>query len=394
LRYDCIILGDVTPEELPPAERIRLEKYVGERGGTLVMLAGKRSMPMQFLVDPRPGMDLDPIQRLLPLTNVQPVSAPNGFPVTLTGEGRLMPFLRLEPSGDLSAERWAKLPDHYWGIVGKAKEGAVPLASFRPRDAKEGVSERENALFVRQNFGFGRVLFVGLDSTWRWRYKTGDLYHHRFWGQVIRWAATDRPLIAGNEHIRFGTREPGYRQDQDIEFLVRLGEKVRKPTGESLIGTRIIRLPTKEGEKEQVVGLVPLTPNEYRPRELTGVTRDLPPGNYAMELVLPDLVDQLTSLSGSDPTKQRANFKIYPPDNAELVDLSPNVSLLEEIAERSGGKVYYVDQLTQLVERIAAQSVTRDKQDVQKLWQSWWTLILFVLLITMEWGLRKWAGLP
>ena len=74
--------------------------------------------------------------------------------------------------------------------------------------------------------------------------------------------------------------------------------------------------------------------------------------------------------------------------------MSPNVLLLEEIAERSGGKVYYVDQLTQLVERIAAQSVTRDKQDVQKLWQSWWTLILFVLLITMEWGLRKWAGLP
>ena len=33
--FDCIILGDVGVEQLPLAERKRLEKYVAERGGTL-----------------------------------------------------------------------------------------------------------------------------------------------------------------------------------------------------------------------------------------------------------------------------------------------------------------------------------------------------------------------
>ncbi|HZT83366.1 MAG TPA: vWA domain-containing protein, partial [Gemmataceae bacterium] len=44
--YDCVVLGDVSPEQLPRADRKRLEKYVGERGGTLVILAGKRFMPL------------------------------------------------------------------------------------------------------------------------------------------------------------------------------------------------------------------------------------------------------------------------------------------------------------------------------------------------------------
>ena len=46
-----------------------------------------------------------------------------------------------------------------------AKPGAVPLA-YGPDQAVEGkkVSERErqNGVIVRQNYGFGRVLFVGL----------------------------------------------------------------------------------------------------------------------------------------------------------------------------------------------------------------------------------------
>src|SRR5262249_1537254 len=46
--YDCIILGDVTPDHLPMPERVRLENYVAERGGTLVFLAGKRAMPQAF----------------------------------------------------------------------------------------------------------------------------------------------------------------------------------------------------------------------------------------------------------------------------------------------------------------------------------------------------------
>src|SRR5262249_60166206 len=103
-------------------------------------------------------------------------------------------FLRLESTRESSAERWAELPWHYWAMGGDAKPGAEALAFVA--DDKAGAAdskgERGNALFARQPYGFGRVLFIGLDSTWRWRYRTGDLYHHRLWGQVIRWAAAEK----------------------------------------------------------------------------------------------------------------------------------------------------------------------------------------------------------
>ena len=47
----------------------------------------------------------------------------------------------------------------------------------------------------------GKVLFVGLDSTWRWRYKAGDTYHHRFWGQLVTdWAHVPMPKLAPAPH--------------------------------------------------------------------------------------------------------------------------------------------------------------------------------------------------
>src|SRR5262249_34452163 len=64
--YDCIILGDVSPEQLPPAERSRLEKYVSERGGTLVLVAGKRWMPLGFPEFEVNGQ-ADPLRKLLPI---------------------------------------------------------------------------------------------------------------------------------------------------------------------------------------------------------------------------------------------------------------------------------------------------------------------------------------
>src|SRR5262249_13659023 len=158
--------------------------------------------------------------------------------------------------------RWAEFQPHYWGVVGRAKPGAVPLASFGegPAEAKKDRKDaddrdRENALVVRQHYGFGRVLFVGIDSTWRWRYKTGDVYRHRFWGQAIGGAAWDKPLVAGNEFLRFGTHEPVFSQGQEVEVVVRLAEGVGPLAPDALAGARILR-QADVGAGERAVALV------------------------------------------------------------------------------------------------------------------------------------------
>ncbi len=295
MAYDCIILGDVSAEQVGRTEREKLEKYVSERGGTLVLLAGKRSMPMEFL---REG---DPFSKMLPISNPKIVKTDAGFRLTLTAEGLQTGFLRMEPNAGESAETWSHLPPHYWAISGRAKTGAVTLAYVpqvnMPTDpAAARDVERNNALIVRQNFGFGKVVYVGIDSTWRWRFKKGDLYNHRFWSQVIRWAASDRALVAGNEFVRFGSREPVYRADEEVEMVARLGDKVKKLGPEALAGARLIRKP-KPGAEESI-GLMPLKPHPVIPREYDGAQANLPPGEYDVELVIPDIEDKLNGPDG------------------------------------------------------------------------------------------------
>jgi hypothetical protein len=390
---DCIILGDTTPEQLPLAERIRLEKYVADRGGTLVVLAGKRSMPLAFLDKEKGGGEEDPLVKLLPIEQPRVVNPVAGFPISLTQEGKLTPFLQMDPEAEQSEARWAELPRHFWGVIGKAKPGATTLAYFQDDEEapkKASQREKEQALIVRQNYGFGRVLYVGLDSTWRWRYKVGDTYHHRFWGQAIRWAASDKPLVAGNEFLRFGTQEPVYRQGQEVDVIVRLAEEAGNLAPDAVAGARLLR-PNGEA-----AALVPLKRRESQPRVLEGKVRDLPPGQYAIELAIPELADKLRGPPGPDgqPGKLQAGFTVLPPDGEEMVELATNWPLLEEIAAKSGGKVFTPENATDLMELLKKQAVQHAEHSEFRLWQWWGTLVVFLVLLTLEWVARKWAGLP
>jgi hypothetical protein len=390
--FDCIILGDVTPEQLPLADRLRLEKYVADRGGTLVLVAGKRAMPLAF---PEVGADgeADPLRKLLPIESPRVASLVDGFPITLTQEGRETKFLELDPETGKSEEHWAALPRHYWGVIGQAKPGAMPLAFLPDGGDPKSVGEREKqqALIVRHNYGFGRVLFVGLDSTWRWRYKVGDTYHHRFWGQAIRWAAADKPLVAGNDFLRFGTPQPVYRQGQEVEIVTRLHENLGALKPDLLAGARILR-QGKPGEKEEAVALVPLGKRPAQPRVLEGRLRDLPAGQYAIELVIPDLADKLIAPDGAKPL--RASFTLLPPDSTEMIDLETKWPLLEELAVKSGGKVFTAEEAAELMKLLAGQTVAHTEHYEQRLWQWWVMLALVVTLLSIEWVGRKLAGLP
>jgi len=397
--YDCIILGDVAPEQLPLPERVRLEKYVGDRGGTLVVLAGKRSMPLGFGGADAGGAEGDPLLRLLPIEQPQVVRPTEGFPVTLTYEGKNTPFLQMEPEPDKNEQRWSEFPRHYWGVVGKVKPGGTPLA-YVTDGAGGGKKEeadraKERGLIVRHNYGFGRVLFVGIDSTWRWRYRTGDTYHHRFWGQAIRWAAADKPLVTGNEFVRFGTRDAVYRHGQDVDLVVRLAEEAGPLAPDAIAAARILRL--KDGKDgEESVALVPLGRREAQARVLEGKLRDLPAGHYAVELVVPDLGDKLNgpAADGQPAKKLRATFSVTPPDGEEMVELAKNYPLLEELAAKSGGQVFAAENTAGLVEALTKRAVTREDRAENRLWQWWVTLVLVLSLLTVEWVGRKLAGLP
>ena len=66
---------------------------------------------------------------------------------------------------------------------------------------------------------------------------------------------------------------------------------------------------------------------------------------------------------------------------------------LERIAAATGGRVLELDQLESEFATIRDRSVQIPDDVVETLWDSKLVLMLFVLMISMEWGLRKAFGL-
>lgn len=387
-RYDAIVLGDVAPNQLPLADRERLDRYVSERGGTLIVIAGKKAMPFAYL---RPSLEQDPIRKLLPIESGRAVAPVSGFAVNLTPEGRLASFLQLAATPEANDEQWSDLPRHFWGFVGRVKPGASVLACDRD-PVNENAADpdgwaKDHALISRHNVGFGRVLLIGLESTWRFRMRTGDALHHRFWGQVIRWAAADQPLIVGNSTVRFGPRRAVVPQGDEAEIGVRwldASRPLREPAA-----VRVWR--RNVGAAEELVATAPVQPLEARPRELEARIGNLQPGEYAAELIVPDRTAELP-MSGGAPI--RAAFRIKPRESPERDDLSGNQDLLEQLAAQTGGRVVAPDQAADLVANLARQTVTRDTVHEWNAGRSWLLLALVLTLLGTEWTVRKLAGLP
>jgi hypothetical protein len=380
--YDGVLLGDVEADQLVNKEKQHvswdwLEKYIAEEGGTLVIMAGKRGMPMAHL------QENNPIRKLLPIKNPAEVNDKEGFRLTLTADGERAWFLQLAETQAINRFRWQTLPAHYWCISGEAKPGAEVLAE-----------QNGKPVIVRQNYGFGRVLFLGIDSTWRWRFRFGDLYHHKFWGQVAQWAASDRLLPTQNAAgtIRFGTREPTFRFGAPIEVVVRATEAVKKLGPNSLKGVKVFKLGDAE---PKLVSVVPLNLSEFSPRMLLGPLKELPPGQYAVELEIPEWAEHLQGGIGPDGRVMplRSQFEVLPPENEELVELSADVPLLQTIAEATKGEVFPAEDYEKLLRKLDSQTATIDQRTEYPARTSWWTLTLVVLLLGCEWALRKWVGL-
>ena len=125
------------------------------------------------------------------------------------------------------------------------------------------------------------------------------------------------------------------------------------------------------------------------------------PGRYALELTVSDAAFATRLLgpqqAGAAAGKLRSTFTVAPPETAEMLHLETNEPLLQELAHVSGGRVFHATDAAELVSVLSQQEAPQQAETDRtehKLWQSWWTLLLFLGLVTAEWVGRKWAGLP
>ncbi|MEX0716763.1 MAG: hypothetical protein WD066_09255 [Planctomycetaceae bacterium] len=383
---DLVIIGDVAPHEMPEEAWRLLDKYVADAGGTLVLLAGKRHFPLAYRSEV--------VDRLVPVVNLRPldiggrqaIAAPTerGFRLEPTADGLRQEMLQLDPEEERNRRIWGEFPGHMWGLLGEAKRGATVLA--RAVEVGQGGAlddERRSAVIVHQQYGLGQVLWLGIDSTWRWRHRAGDEHHHRFWAQIGRWAAESK-ASATSEHVRLVVARTDIEEGEDAVIEARFTRDLerRHPRAKA---TAVLRRADAD-PNDPPFQTLELAPVAHKPLSREGRAVSLAAGTYKVELLIE---------GANGAGKELSSFLyVHRRQTAELSDLSANRDLLMQFGIASGGRMFYPDELARLPPLLRSPELTQTLREETPLWDHWTLMLVFFGLLTIEWVVRKLNGLP
>ena len=409
-KFDVIILGDLDDSVLTDEVVEEIKYCVEQRGALLVLIAGPRAMPHRI----RNATLRDMMPVLFEESDLPCDTPPEGaFHLRLAPAGRGHMAMRQSSSSFENEQIWNDLPPLYWrhAVLG-VKPGAEVLAYAEPEGtlgaesvARLAVQDMQadpdaavrrlsemreaqaaNSLVVARAYGHGKVLQLNTDRTWRLRYRVGDTRHHQFWGQVLRWGAGDK-LRAGNTFVRIGTDQLRYTptdrvtvqarfQDLDFNSMDDLDPEVRiyDASGERLLRTAELKFREDsngfyEGELEPFAD----------------------PGAYVVRV---SCEEAARALGGEFPRGLQTRFVVVTSKRpAEFVNVSASFDVANRLARATGGVAVPPSRFAEALSNYGEGSrVMHDRAEIT-LWDNAALLALLFVLLTVEWILRKRAGL-
>jgi hypothetical protein len=369
-KYDVYLIGDLDATAFRGAELQDLAEAVN-RGAGLMMLGG-------FHTFGAGGYFATPLDKLLPVV-MEPLERQRPDDATLRTDLHLPAPARLRPTPELGLLHFALI------LAGTRKDNEAqwkklpPLDDpYRFRGVKEGAfvlaDDGQGAPLLVQS-GTNRVLAFAGYSTWRWSMRGFGPLHKRFWRQVVLWLAGRDEAPEGNVWVKLEKRR--FAPGEPVVFTA----GANGPSGEPLKDADYeLQLVGRDGRRQPL-------PYDVKGSQIGGTFRETQEaGDYAIEVK----VTHQKEFVGTT----RARFLVYAQD-LELDNAAADVNLLESIAARTGGAPVAPEQLSDLVERLLKKSADLDvPQETKKtLWDTWWMFLVVVVLLSVEWFLRKRWGL-
>lgn len=367
-QYDVIFLGDVGVREgqLTAEQCALIRGLVENQASGVIFMPGRQGNQMSLLDTVL--SDLIPV--ILDEKRPEGFSEAIAAPLTLTSEGRGSLLTMLGDNEEENPEIWRRLPGFFWHApVIRAKGGTEVLAVHGNRRGNFGPVP----LLVTKPAGSGKVLFMGIDSAWRWRRGVEDLYHYRFWGQVARWMSYQRNMAAGQRVRLFFTPErpePGTTVTLNANAFDANGAPLQD-------GSVVVDLTAPDGRTQRIE----LQQNESAWGAFSGRFRVDLPGEWKIRAIASggeDMPLETTLLAQGVEIE-----KIGQPSRPEV---------LEEMARVSRGRVIQPAQLGDLVKEIHALPEPRPLESRVQLWSHWATLVALITLLGIFWTGRKLNG--
>ena len=195
--FDVVVLGDLRSEMFSEEQLEQIRELVAVRGAGLLWIAGPGATPASWrgsaladLLPFRDGRSSDEALRAWdePVTMAPaPASerlgllrtAERGEPGDVDGwQSRLS-----DPRTGWSQLRWAQRIDR-----AVLKPTADVLAVAAPVSGGSSAVDAPDAtpIVISMRYGAGKVIYVGTDEIWRWRYGRGEELPERFWIPLVR----------------------------------------------------------------------------------------------------------------------------------------------------------------------------------------------------------------
>ncbi|HQX50402.1 MAG TPA: VWA domain-containing protein [Planctomycetaceae bacterium] len=367
--YDVVFLGDVGigAKQLTPQDCTNLKQLVRSQAGGLVFLPGFRGY--QNSLQTSELDELNPV--VLDQTHPKGYGASRPARFTLTEAGRRSLLTRLEPDDNDNERVWNSLPGFQWyAAAQRAKIGSQVLATHD----SDSTSFGRVPLIATRTVGTGKVLFMGTDGAWRWRKGVEDLYHYRFWGQVVRWMAYQRNMSQGESMRLF------YSPDRpEAGNVVTLNANVMSTAGDPLrTGTVIVQTVSPSGQTDSI-RLAPAGEDSWG--LFTGTFTPTEGGQYKFVTTCTETGARLETIIAVLGQEK------------ELIGQPARLDVLKEIAQMTRGQLTTVSEIQGLVDHIAAMPEPEPILRRFRLWShpAWGGLI--VILLGGFWTGRKLAGL-
>ena len=260
--------------------------------------------------------------------------------------------------------------EHKFGTIA-AKSNVNTLLSARIRNV-----QLQNPLLTFTENGSKRNAYLLGENIWKWRLENNlnkksfedfDL----FTDKIIQFLVTN----ASKKNLNV-TYESFYNSGESIEITAEYFNKNYEFDDKAQLTIQVINSKTKASKKYDLLKAT----NSYKVN-LDG----LEAGNYSFK------VTEKQSNSSFSGSFEVLDFEI------EKQFVNPDKSRLEQLATNTNGKVYYPNQIENLIKSLLENEnyIPTQKETIKKspLIDWIWLLILVVLSLATEWFVRKYNGL-
>ena len=375
--YDAIILYDPDLKELPATLTRTLPEFVGTEGGGLVFVAGESATDRLF---GRKFIGGDALLKLLPVyrdpsffrvrSEVR-LAASTAWRPIIEPHAVEDPVFRFADTREKNLKILDSLPQMYWHFpVDRQKPGATVLA--RHSDPRMSNQYGRHVVMATQLYGPGRTMWIGLDSTYRWRF-LDEQYYDGFWARVVDRVGRGK-LLGGNQAFTLSTDRTTYAPGSTVQLIARFRNVSDRDAGlDVLMG----EVELANGDAETFT----LTPVPEDPATYEGSYRVSTTGLHSVKV-------WASSEVRSDVSAASLSFDVEVPA-LEFARPSQDLPTLKSLVDATGGKVFKLSEFDQLSDAFSTRRVEVTDQRRQEMWDAPLFFGGALLALFLEWVLRK-----